>query len=177
MGFHVPRVSRRTGIGAVAVAAIGAGVAWGVAPSSAAPQPASTTPTISFTGSGATPSSIVVRYGAKVVFENDVDPSASTPVLGTVSGVIKSVTVTVKGVTQKPFTLAPGQKVTVGPYFSGNQPVVLRYSAGYSSKMVAGLLPGPSSTQNGTLTIAASPIAHQPLPNGATAGNIPAAGH
>lgn len=158
MGFHVPRVSRRTAVGVVAVAAVGAGVAWGVAPSGAAPQPTSN-PTISFSGNGATPSSLVVKYGAKVVFKNDVDPNANTPILGTVTGAIKSVSITVTGVTQKPFTLAPGQTATVGPYFSGSSPVVLHYTAGYASKMVAGLLPGPSANQHGTLTISASPLA------------------
>ncbi|HEX3813288.1 MAG TPA: hypothetical protein VHX59_10640 [Mycobacteriales bacterium] len=98
------------------------------------------------------------------MFENDVDPAAATPILGTVTGAVKTVTVTVSGVTQKPFSLAPGQKVTVGPYFSGDKPVVLHYTSAYNSKMVAGLLPGPSSTERGTLTVAKSPISRNPLP-------------
>jgi hypothetical protein len=163
MGIRVPRVSRRTALGVVAVAAVGAGVAWGVAPSSAAPQPAAT-PKISFTGNGATPSSLSIRYGQKVVFENDVDPSANVPVLGTVTGALKSVTITVSGATQKPFTLAPGQQATVGPYFSGNQPVVVHYTSNYNSTMVAGLLPGPKATKAGTLTVAASPLSRAPVP-------------
>jgi len=177
MGIRVPRVSRRTALGVVAVAAVGAGVAWGVAPSSAAPHPAAAaaTPKISFTGSGATPSSMSIRYGQKVVFENDVDPNANVPVLGTVTGALKSVTITVSGATQKPFTLAPGQKATVGPYFSGNQPVVIHYTSNYDSTMVAGLLPGPKATKAGTLTVAASPISRAPVPGNAkvpTAGSV-----
>ncbi len=169
MGIRVPRLSRRTALGVVAVAAVGAGVAWGVAPSGAAPQPAaaSATPKIAFTGSGATPSSLSIRYGQKVVFENDIDPTAKTPVLGTVTGALNTVTVTVSGATQKPFTLAPGQKATVGPYFSGNQKVVIRYRSNYDSKLVAGLVPGPSATKSGTLTVAASPISRAPVPGNA----------
>jgi len=153
--FGLPRVSRRVGIGLVAAAAIGGGIAYGVAPSGAAPDPTPTA-TISFTNDGPSPASLEVPSGTEVIFANDVDPNAGSA-LGTVSGTIKSVSITINGVTQKEFTLAPGQRANVGPYFAGSAPVVLSYRSTYDSTLVAGLVPGPQTGKPGTLTIDAAP--------------------
>lgn len=152
--FRIPRVSGRIAIGVVATIAVGGAIAYGVAPSSADPGPQQTpTRTVSFTADGPSPSSLEVPSGTNVVFANDVDPSANSPVIGQVSGAIKSVTVTITGATQQSFTLQPGERANVGPYFAGATPLVLHYRSTYNSTLVAGLVPGPQGVEPGTLTI------------------------
>jgi hypothetical protein len=152
--FRVPRVSGRIAIGAVSAIAIGGAIAYGVAPSSADPGPQPVpTQTISFTADGPTPSSLDVPSGTEIIFANDVDPSANSPVVGQVSGAVKSVTVTITGVSQHDFTLQPGERANVGPYFAGATPLVLHYRSTYNSTLVAGLVPGPQGVEPGTLTI------------------------
>jgi len=127
---------------------------------------AAATATVSFTGDGASPSTTTLQYGGRVVFSNDVDPNQNVPVLGTVSGAVKTVTVTVAGATQAPFTLAPGQTATVGPYLSAATPLVIHFRATYKSTMVAGLVPGSSAAKSGTITVLPSPFTRPRLPGG-----------
>lgn len=152
--FRVPRVSGRIAIGVITTIAVGGAIAYGVAPSSAdtgsRPIP---TKTISFTADGPSPSTLEIPSGTEVIFANDVDPAASQPVIGRVSGAIRSVTITITGATQRAFTLQPGERANVGPYFAGATPLVLHYRSTYNSTLVAGLVPGPQGVEPGTLTI------------------------
>lgn len=147
-------VRRRLGIGVAAAAIVGGVVAWQAAPSSATPS----THTITFTNSGVSPTSVTIRSGDSLQFKNNVDPTASIPVLGTATGALRSVTVTVSGAAQQRFTVQRGQQIKVGPYWAGNTQLVIKYSATYNTTLVAGLLAGPSSTSSGSITVQRSPF-------------------
>lgn len=165
------KVRRRLGIGVAAAAIVGGVVAWQAVPSSATP----TTHTITFTNSGVSPSSVTIKSGDSLLFKNSVDPTASVPVLGTATGALRTVTVTVSGASQQRFTVQRGDQVKVGPYWAGDTALVIRYSATYRTTMVAGLLAGPSSTTNGSITVQRSPFS-APRNSGPGSGAVRADG-
>lgn len=62
--------------------------------------PASATdPTVqvTFTAKGVDQQNLTIKPGTDVVFANDVDPSQGVPILGTVTGLVRSVSITVTG--------------------------------------------------------------------------------
>lgn len=170
-----PRLARRVGIGVAAASVVAGALAWQAAPSGAT----QTVHEIDFGSNGPTPSSVTINSGDSILFKNDVDQTASMPVLGTVGGTVSDVTITISGATQKPFVLARGQEATVGSYQTGNRPLVVKYSADYDSTRAAGILPGPKQATGGTIVVQPSrigPPGHGPgpgpdaLPAGASTG-------
>lgn len=154
----VPRAARRIGAVAAAAAAIGIGVV-GLTSHSAG---AASTAVVHFTANGIEvgdhegQTSVAIAPGSDVVFSNDIDPSQKVAVLGTVTGLLKSVTVTVTGATQQQFTVGRNQERVVSGYSSGSKPFVVDFSATYQAQTLLG--PGSKSApMNGTITVAATP--------------------
>lgn len=111
---------------------------------------------VTFTAKGVVQQDLTIKPGTDVVFANDVDPSQGVPILGTVTGLVRSVSITVTGATQKPFELQRNQEATVPAYTSGSKPFVIHYSATYQATDL--LLNDPNTkTVTGTITVAASP--------------------
>lgn len=114
---------------------------------------AAITHTVSFAGDGPAPADIHIADGDSIRFSNDVDPTARVPVLGLFTGVLSDVSIRIGGATAGDFTLDRGQAGTAGPYHAGGSERVVPYTVTYTSRYVAGLLPGPTRTLHGTITI------------------------
>ncbi len=107
--------------------------------------------------------SVTIAPGSDVVFSNDIDPSQSVPVIGALSGTLRSVTVTVTGATQQQFTVERNQERVVPGYSSGSKPFVVNFSATYQGHALLGLATDPQSeTFHGQITVAATPAKSTP---------------
>jgi hypothetical protein len=116
---------------------------------------------VSFTANGVQEQSLTIKPGTDVVFSNDIDPTQVT-ILGPITGLLHSVSVTVTGATQKPFVLDRNQEATVPAYSAGNQPFVIDYAATYKATTL-GILPAPSpKTFHATITV--TPSSSSPKP-------------
>jgi hypothetical protein len=115
---------------------------------------------VSFTASGVAQKTLTIKPGTDVVFSNDIDPTQVT-ILGPITGLVHSVSVTVTGATQKPFVLQRNQEATVPAYTSGSQPFVIDYKATYTATTLG--LPDPTTkTFNAEITV--SPNSSSPKP-------------
>lgn len=139
--------------GVVAALILAVAVIWNPGSSGATDTHASVTHTVSFTGDGPSPSALRIADGDRIDFSNDVDPSARVPIIGLVTGVLADVSVTISGATVGDFTLGRGQSGTAGPYHTGSKERTVPYTVTYTSRYVIGLLPGPTRTIHGTITI------------------------
>lgn len=148
------RLRRALPFGAVAALILAAVVIWHPGSSGATDtHEAGVSHQLSFTGDGPSPSALHIADGDTINFSNDVDPSARVPVIGLVTGVLSDVSVTIAGATVGDFTLDRGQSAVVGPYHAGSTQRTVPYTVTYTSRYVAGLIPGPSRTISGTITI------------------------
>lgn len=127
---------------------------------------------VSFTADGVAQKSLTIKPGTDVVFSNDIDPSQGVPVLGLVTGLVRSVSVTVTGATQQPFTLQRNQQATVPAYTSGSKPFVINYSATYKAKDL--LFDDPNTkTVQGTITVTPSSSGAKPTSQPTTSQPTP----
>lgn len=156
MRGRAARLVRWLGIAAAIAVPTGA-TAFVVAGPAGATDP---TAHVSFTANGVGDKSLTIKPGTDVVFSNDIDPTQVT-ILGPITGLVHSVTVTVTGATQKPFELKRNQQATVPAYSSGNQPFVIHYDATYEATTL-GLSDPSSQTFHATITVA--PNSSSPKP-------------
>lgn len=151
----VPRAASRIGSGALVAAVIGSGV-LGLAGAADAAAP---TATITFTAQGinaGSGKSITIKPGTDVVFVNKIDPTQSVVLLGNVTGLLRSVSVTVSGATQRAFTVGRNEQRTVSGYNSGSKPFVITYHVAYEATNVLQQTSDVKDDQ-GTITVAATP--------------------
>jgi hypothetical protein len=127
--------------------------------------------TVIFTGSGASPSSVSINDGDKIVFTNHVPQLGSISalpllggLLGPLVGQVQAQGVVVSNAAQSAFEL-PTYGSTMSLTYAG--PRTVDYSAQYNFKLIP-LLGTPSTktaTSAGQVMVAAAPQAQQPAPN------------